>query len=186
MLSLPLALETVETTPWSEPYLKAEPDAAAATGARLSPLADVSLRVSLVWSGAPAMKADRRRSMRPDLLAGLLGVPGIAFFSLQKDGIPFPAGLPLIDLMGEMHDFADTAALVANLDLVVSVDTAVAHLAAAMGKPVWLLNRSDSCWRWIRGRLDTPWYPTMRVYQQATAGDWNAVLAEVRRDLAAI
>lgn len=117
------------------------------------------------------MKADHRRSLRPDLLTGLLGVPGIAFCSLQKAGLPFPAGFPLIDLMDGVSDFADTAALVANMDLVVSVDTAVAHLAAAMGKRVWLLNRFDPCWRWLLGRRDTPWYPAMRLYRQASPGD---------------
>ena len=79
-----------------------------------------------------------------------------------------------------------TAALVNNLDLVISVDTAVAHLAAAMGKPVWLLNRFDSCWRWLLDRRDSPWYPTMRIYRQPVPGNWDAVLAEVGRDLAAL
>jgi ADP-heptose:LPS heptosyltransferase len=85
--------------------------------------------------------------------------------------------------MDEMGDFADTAALIANLDLVISVDTAVAHLAAALGKPVWLLDRFDACWRWFVGRRDSPWYPTLRLYRQPRAGDWEAVLAEVARDL---
>jgi ADP-heptose:LPS heptosyltransferase len=85
--------------------------------------------------------------------------------------------------MPEMADFADTAALVANLDLVISVDTAVAHLAAALGKPVWLLDRFDPCWRWLTGRRDSPWYPTLRIYRQPQPGDWDTVLAEVVRDL---
>jgi ADP-heptose:LPS heptosyltransferase len=85
--------------------------------------------------------------------------------------------------MGEMTDFADTAALIANLDLVISVDTAVAHLAASLGKPVWLLDRFDSCWRWLDGRRDSPWYPTLRLYRQERPGDWDSVLAEVMRDL---
>jgi len=82
-----------------------------------------------------------------------------------------------------MADFADTAALLANLDLVISVDTAVAHVAGAMGKPVWLLDRFDPCWRWLAGRRDSPWYPTLRLYRQTTPGDWAPVLAEVVRDL---
>ena len=85
--------------------------------------------------------------------------------------------------MHEMEDFHDTAALIANLDLVISVDTAVAHLAAALGKPVWLLNRFDSCWRWLEGRRDSPWYPTLRLYRQPRPGDWGSVLSEVTRDL---
>jgi ADP-heptose:LPS heptosyltransferase len=90
---------------------------------------------------------------------------------------------PLTDVMAEMDDFADTAALIANLDLVISVDTAVVHLAAALGKPVWVLDRFDSCWRWLTGRRDSPWYPALRLYRQPQAGDWEAVVAEVFRDL---
>jgi ADP-heptose:LPS heptosyltransferase len=85
--------------------------------------------------------------------------------------------------MDEMEDFADTAALIANLDLVISVDTAVAHLAAGLGKPVWLLDRFDPCWRWLLGRRDSPWYPTLRIYRQPKPGDWDSVLAEVSEDL---
>ncbi|WP_342342385.1 glycosyltransferase family 9 protein [Paraburkholderia phenazinium] len=78
-----------------------------------------------------------------------------------------------------MTDFADTAALIANLDLVISVDTSVAHLAAAMGKPVWLLNRFAGCWRWLRDREDSPWYPTVRIFTQSQRGNWDEVLARV-------
>jgi ADP-heptose:LPS heptosyltransferase len=85
--------------------------------------------------------------------------------------------------MAEMNDFADTASLIANLDLVISVDTAVAHLAAAMGKPVWLLDRFDPDWRRPVGRRDSPWYPTQRLYRQPRPGDWDAVIAEIVRDL---
>ena len=109
--------------------------------------------------------------------------PGVQFFSLQKDGPAAPAGFPLTDFMDEMGDFADTAALIANLDLVISVDTAVAHLAAALGKPVWLLDRFDPCWRWLTGRRDSPWYPALRLYRQPQPGDWDSVLAGVSRDL---
>jgi ADP-heptose:LPS heptosyltransferase len=86
--------------------------------------------------------------------------------------------------MPEMAEFADTAALVANLDLVIAVDTAAVHLAGALGKPVWLLNRFDADWRWLTGRHDSPWYPTLRIYRQQQAGDWDSVLAEAARDLA--
>lgn len=85
--------------------------------------------------------------------------------------------------MSEMVDFADTAALVANLDLVISVDTSVAHLAGALGKPVWLLDRFNSCWRWLVGRHDSPWYPTLRLFRQPRPGDWGSVVEEVVRDL---
>ena len=87
--------------------------------------------------------------------------------------------------MGEMGDFADTAALIANLDLVISVDTAVAHLAAALGKPVWLLDRFDPCWRWLAGRRDSPWYPTLTLFRQQQPGDWDAVIERVRAELPA-
>jgi ADP-heptose:LPS heptosyltransferase len=87
------------------------------------------------------------------------------------------------DWTAELRDFAETAALVANLDLVISVDTAVVHLAGAMGKPVWLLNRYDPCWRWLLDRDDSPWYPTLRQFRQRRAGDWNSVLGDVREAL---
>src|SRR6185437_13307666 len=94
-----------------------------------------------------------------------------------------PAGLVVHDHTAELGDFADTAALTEALDLVISVDTSVAHLAAALGKPVWLLDRFDSCWRWLTGRGDSPWYPTLRIYRQPTPDDWDSVLAEVVCDL---
>jgi len=84
----------------------------------------------------------------------------------------------------ELNDFADTAALVAALDLVITVDTAVAHLAGALGKPVWILNRFDACWRWLLGREDTPWYPTARLFRQSAPGDWDSVVGQVRTSLA--
>jgi len=82
-----------------------------------------------------------------------------------------------------MADFDDTAALVAGLDLVISVDTAVAHLAGALGRPVWVLSRYDACWRWLAGRRDSPWYPSLRLYRQPNPGDWESLLAEVAGDL---
>jgi tetratricopeptide (TPR) repeat protein len=191
MLSLPLALgtTTVAAIPGSVPYLHA--DAAQVAGAlrRLTGEAGQALRVGLAWAGNPrshsrALAAvDRRRSLAPHRLAPLFELSEVRFVSLQKGGPAAPAGYPLTDLMDEMQDFADTAALVANLDLVISVDTAVAHLAAALGKPVWLLNRFDSCWRWLTERRDSPWYPGLRLYRQPRPGDWDSVLAEVSRDL---
>jgi hypothetical protein len=92
--------------------------------------------------------------------------------------------MALLDLRDDLIDFVETAAVVANLDLVISVDTAVAHLAGAIGTPVWLLNRFDSCWRWERGRLDTPWYEGLRQFRQPTHGDWASVVAAVATALA--
>jgi hypothetical protein len=97
-----------------------------------------------------------------------------------------PPELGMIDLMDGVQDFAGTAARLAGLDLVIAVDTAVAHLAATMGKPVWLLSRFRGCWRWLHDRADSPWYPTMRIMRQTRPHDWSGVLAEIRRDLTAI
>jgi TPR repeat/Glycosyltransferase family 9 (heptosyltransferase)/Tetratricopeptide repeat len=190
MLSMPLALgTTVETIPGAVPYLHADAAQAAAWQARLGAMANPGPRIGLVWAGSSRSHSptgaalDRRRSIAADRLAPLFEQPGPHFFSLQKDGPPAPAHFPLTDVMHEMGDFADTAALVANLDLMISVDTSVAHLAAALGKPVWLLDRFDPCWRWLIGRRDSPWYPTLRLYRQPHPGDWDSVLAEVARDL---
>ena len=187
MLSMPLAFDTrIATIPAQTPYLQADAGQVAVWRACLAANHTPGPRVGLVWAGnsythSLALAAvDRRRSLPPDRLAPLLSLPGLHFISLQKDG---SAGLPLTNFMHEMRDFADTAALIAALDLVVSVDTAVAHLAGALGKPVWLLDRFDSCWRWLTGRRDSPWYPKLRIYRQPRPGDWDTVLAEVIRDL---
>ena len=92
-------------------------------------------------------------------------------------------GPAIIDFTADLIDFTDTAALIANLDLVIAVDTSTAHLAAAMGKPVWLLNRFDTCWRWMLERRDSPWYPGMTLFRQTRMGDWDGVLAEVAEQL---
>jgi tetratricopeptide (TPR) repeat protein len=190
MLSLPFALgTTMASIPSAASYLQADAEQAATWRTRLAAIAPDRPRVGLVWAGNPRSDIpglaaiDRRRSLAPDRLAPLFDVPGLHFFSLQKDGPQAPQDFPLADHMHEMEDFADTAALIANLDLVISVDTSVAHLAAALGKPVWLLERFDSCWRWLAGRRDSPWYPTIRLYRQPHPGHWDQVVTEVTRDL---
>jgi hypothetical protein len=181
---------TLETVPGETPYLHPEPETLRFWGdvlARFEP----GLRVGLVWAGAarPGMAEvaamDRRRSLRLEQLAPLLAIPGVQWISLQVGGAMEIArsGVNIIDPMGAMRDFADTAALVAGLDLVISVDTAVAHLAGALGRPVWVLSRYDACWRWLAGRHDTPWYADMRVWRQNAPGDWNAVVARVTATL---
>ena len=95
------------------------------------------------------------------------------------------ADFDLLDVMADVTDFADTAAIVANLDLVISVDTSIVHLAGAMGKPVFLLDRYDNCWRWLSGREDSPWYPSLRIFRQESSGDWAPVIARVATALAA-
>ena len=191
MLSLPLALGTTLTSiPAADAYL--QPDAAAVAGwrRRLDRVAGAGLRVGLVWAGNPRIQSpelaalDRRRSLAPERLLPLSGIAGAQFVSLQKFGAEAPADMPMLRLMHEMADFADTAALVAGLDLVISVDTAVAHLAGAVGTPVWLLDRFDPCWRWLTGRRDSPWYPKLRIYRQPRAGDWDSVIGEIAHDLA--
>ena len=168
------------------PYLRADPDAAAAWRARLAALP--GLKVGLAWAGDPrrhdrtAFLMDRRRSIALERLAPLLAVDGVTFVSVQKG---YPACPPVVDWTNELADFADTAALIEELDLVISVDTAVAHVAGALGRPVWMLNRFDRCWRWMWDRSDTPWYPTMRLFTQATPGVWDDVVADVATALAA-
>lgn len=192
MLSLPLALGTTTLTAVSGtvPYLHADAALAAASRDRLAALGKAGVRVGLVWAGnlrkqVPGKVAlDRRRSIAPELLAPLFELSGLHAISLQKDGPAPPAHLKLIDLMGDVGDFADTAALIANLDLVISVDTSVAHLAAALGKPVWLLDRFDPCWRWLTGRRDSPWYPTLTIFRQPAPGDWQAVIESVQAEFA--
>jgi tetratricopeptide (TPR) repeat protein len=199
MMSLPLAFgTTLQTIPTAVPYLCADPAQTADWRARIASSGAGLLRVGLVWAGAPRPDSaslsaiDRRRSLAPEMLAPLFAVSGLQFFSLQKAGPRPPPHFPLVDFMAEMHDFADTSALVAQLDLVISVDTAVAHLAAALGKPVWLLSRFDACWRWHADRGDSPqldnprdcpWYPQLRVYRQPAPGDWLRVVGQVAEDL---
>ena len=127
------------------------------------------------------MATDRLRSIPLTLLPPLLATPAIAWISLQH-GRPAPPGV--FDPMPTVTDFADTAAIIANLDTIVSVDTSIAHLAAAMGKQVLLLDRYDTCWRWLHARDDSPWYPrTLRIIRQQTPGDWPGVLQSAAESL---
>jgi tetratricopeptide (TPR) repeat protein len=198
MMSLPLAFGTTpDTIPGEVPYLHAAPHRVAAWRDRMSHRD--GCRVGLVWAGgsrlghANLVGTDQRRSLPLAKLAPLASVAGISFVSLQvgppaaEVGAP-PAGMVLHDHTGELTTLADTAALIENLDLVIAVDTSVAHLAGALGKPVWLLNRFDTCWRWFLDRRDSPWYPTMRIFRQPSAGDWDSVIlavADALRDFAA-
>lgn len=142
-----------------------------------------------MWSGDPrkhqsnANRGDRRRSIRFDQLAPVLDIAGCEFYSLQK-GEDAVAQLResalrerVIDWADVFHDFADTAALVENLDLVITVDTSVAHLAGALGKPFWLINRYDTCWRWLLDRGDSPWYPIARLFRQDETRVWDGAIA---------
>jgi hypothetical protein len=192
-MSLPLAFGTrLETIPAPVPYLWANPFRAAAWRERLAKLGGI--KVGLVWAGSArldnpaALLIDRRRSMRLQQMWPFGAIQGVTLVSLQK-GAPAsqtrspPPGLTIHDRTDELADFADTAALVAALDLVITVDTSVAHLAGALGKPVWVLNRHDRCWRWLLDREDTPWYPTMRLFTQPSSGDWASVVRQVSGEL---
>lgn len=179
--SLPRLLRTrVETIPWTGPYLQAP--------ARIPHRADLDAllargegrtRVGLVWQGNPRHGHDHFRSLPPDLLRPLGDLPGLAWYGLQigaRGPLPFPG---LVDLAPHLGDFADTAHALKHLDLLVSVDTAAAHLAGAMGRPVLLLLHQNSDWRWLLGREDSPWYPGHRLLRQTRYGDWSGPLARV-------
>jgi Flp pilus assembly protein TadD len=188
LLSLPHLLGvTLDTVPAKIPYLRPP----SGREARLPALPDPrtrQLKVGLVWRGHPEHKNDRQRSLPAESLEPLLGVPGVAFYSLQ---VGAPAGEPLlglaldrlIDLSAIIHDFGDTAVLIKELDLVISVDTSTAHLAGALGRPAWLLLPCAPDWRWLLGRNDSPWYPTLRLFRQPRPGDWASVVRDVRAAL---
>jgi len=194
LLHLPWAFgTTLDTIPAAIPYFTADPAQVGAWQTRLAGLP--GRKVGLVWAGDPrpddvvSHRTDRRRSFRLAQLAALAQVPGVSFVSLQKGhgaaqtAAP-PPGMVLHDWTGELGDFADTAALMQALDLVISADTSPLHLAGALGRPVWLMDRYDSCWRWLRGRNDSPWYPTLRRFRQNSPGDWGEVAGRVAQALA--
>jgi Tfp pilus assembly protein PilF len=189
LLSLPRIFATdLASIPQQVPYLHASAEDAASWRARLAEHGS-SLKVGLVWAGSPAFKADLLRSPRQlSVYAPLGGVGGVQFFSLQKGDAARqaktpPAGMTLHDWTDDLRDFADTAALMENLDLIISSDTSVVHLAGAIGKPVWALLPSVPDWRWFLGRSDSPWYPTMRLFRQQRPMEWGSVIASVREQL---
>lgn len=172
---------TLDSIPWSGPYLKVPENARVRIGERITRLPGP--RIGLCWAGGTALKLDVVRSMPPSLMAALtVNFPHVSWVSLQKhDGKGYPGECvpQCIDLMPEVVDFADTAAIIEALDLVISVDTSVAHLTGALGKPVWLLNRYAGEWRWLSGRSDSPWYPTMRIFTQPAPRDWDSLVCEL-------
>jgi Flp pilus assembly protein TadD len=180
---------TAENIPAFMPYLRAPAELVSLWQERLP---KARLRVGLVWAGNPRLHTpasnaiDQRRSVTAETFVPILQVPGVTFVSLQKgEGTQEQIGnLPLefrpFDPMDGVKDFADTAAIIESLDLIIAVDTSVAHLAGALNKPVWLLSRYAACWRWLRGRTDSPWYPSMRLFRQRDAGEWGPVIDEVR------
>jgi len=189
MFSLPLACRTeLATVPANIPYL--QPCQERLAKWRQSLPANGRLRVGLCWAGSSTHLNDRNRSIPLERFVRLLSVPNLDFISVQKDVNPTQAGLlrqhGVIQLGQECTDFADTAAVVAMLDLVVSVDTSVAHLAGAMGNAVALLLPFAADFRWLLDRTDSPWYPTMRLFRQAALGDWDDPLDRLRQELEAV
>lgn len=183
LLSLPLALQTrVETVPASIPYLWAKPSLKARWSARLG--AKTRPRIGLVWSGNAAQMNDRNRSMSAECLSPLLDLP-FDFHCLQREirsaDAAFLRTQPHVEIWSnELNDFSETAALVDEMDVVLSVCTSVAHLAGAMGKPLWLMLSRAADFRWLLEREDSPWYPTARLFRQTARGDWASLVAAVR------
>lgn len=183
LMSLPMAFNTTpETIPAQVPYLKGDPIKISRWQASIAKLnlPVTTRKIGVTWKPGTYLKNAPARSVALEQLAALFTIPDTAWFSLQKEPEPtndrWVWSGKLIDWANDLHDFDDTAALMMNLDLVISVDTSVAHLAGALGKSIWLLNRHASEWRWLPGREDSPWYPSMRIFNQRTAGDWDEVV----------
>src|SRR5712691_11237540 len=187
LLSLPLAFRTeVDTIPAHVPYVAAPQAHAAKWRDRLGQR--TALRVGIAWAGSPSNKNDRNRSIPLDRFACVLSLPDIAFVSIQKDigeneRRILRDAAHAIHLGDQLADFADTAAAISCLDLVISADTAVAHLAGATGTPVWILVPFAPDFRWMLDRNDSPWYPTARLFRQPRIGDWDSVLGRLRQEL---
>ena len=187
LLALPGVFGTeLGSIPHAIPYLHAAPERVVYWRERLGE--PVLPRIGLVWSGDPRKNAvtayhlDTMRSIRLRQWQPLLEIAGLEFHSLQlgAEAVAQLAGQPRIaDHAQSLFDFQETAALIEQLDLVISVDTSVAHLAGGLGKPVWMLNRFNTCWRWLQERSDSPWYPSMRIFRQRSFGDWDGVIADV-------
>ena len=186
LLELPRILgTTLETIPAGVPYLHADPVKAQRWRGRFS---QMELNVGIVWAGQPAHPEDRARSCHLRHFVPLSKIPGVQLFGLQKGSAAaqvkdLAAEISLTNLGEELDDFTDTAAVIENLDLVISVDTAVLHLAGAMAKPVWAILASAPDWRWMLERRDSPWYPTIRLFRQRQYGDWDDVFQRVSQEL---
>ena len=188
LMDLPGIFGTTPETVPDAPYLSAPEPASGTLATALAALPEAGRRVGIVWAGNPDHANDHNRSLPAHLVAELCNLPGVNLVSFQKGKHTAAAAgaMPLAaDLAPHLVDFAATAAAIEAMDLVITVDTALAHLAGALGKPTWLLLPHAPDWRWLLGRDDSPWYPTMRLYRQATAGDWPGVIDRLVDDLTA-
>ena len=188
LMSLPGVLGvTPETVAVPVPYLRAYPQRSREARERIAEAAGTALRVGVAWAGAPGNTLNARRSVPLATLAPLFAIPGVRWFSLKREGEALtPADLPHAERLTALdmrNDFDGIAALVDSLDLVISVDTSLAHLAGALGKPVWVMLAHVADWRWMQGRTDSPWYPTARLYRQHAPGDWSRPIDEIGRAL---
>jgi hypothetical protein len=185
-MSLPLALgTTTETIPARIPYLSAQPDQIEKWRNQLGPR--TRPRIGLAWAGRRVEPINRTRDMALASLHPLTRLD-VDLISLQKEipeqDMALLNTMPQISRLGEsVSDFSDTAALIENLDLVISVDSAVTHLSGALGKPVWIMLRHSSEWRWFLKRTDSPWYPTARIFRQKAPGDWSGVVSDIVEQL---
>jgi hypothetical protein len=185
-----LAGTLLDTIPAVIPYLRADAGKAAVWAERLQILLPKGWRrIGIVWAGRPNHPNDDTRSIPLAALAPLAEIPGTAFVSLQKGPGQAQIGTywgraPLINLGPEITDFGDTMAILDSLDLVVTVDTAIAHLAGAMGKPVWIMLPFAPDWRWLLDRDDSPWYPTARLFRQPAPRRWAPVVASIADEIA--
>lgn len=182
---------TLESIPVEAPYLAPDPARVASWAERLDALLPAGpRRVGIAWAGRPSHNNDHSRSVGLHQLGALAAVPGVVFVSLQKGEAAarvadWPGPAPLVDLGPLLGDFEDTAAVIAQLDLVVAVDTAIVHLAGAMGVPAWVMLPYAADWRWLRARADSPWYPGMRLFRPPATRRWDAVTSDVAAALSA-
>ena len=179
---------TLQSVPWRGPYVHADAKRVAEWRALVASGDSARLKVGLVWAGDPANWGDRKRSTTLATLAPLARASAATFYSLQKgkpsaEATAPPAGMKFIDHSARIRDFADTAALMSLLDIVISIDTSVAHLAGAMGVPTWVLLGFSADWRFHLERSDNPWYPTMRLFRQPSDGDWAGAIDRVVDEL---
>jgi hypothetical protein len=187
LMSLPAAFRTsLDTIPARAPYVTARPDRVAAWRERLGPWR--RMRIGLAWSGNPGHANDRARSVPLSSLAPLTARTDVEWHVVQRDIRAMDRATlddidPIADHSADLTDFAETAALVSQMDLVITVDTAIAHLTGALGKPGWLMLSYAPDWRWMTGRSDSPWYPTLRLFRQSKLGDWASVVQDIARQL---